>query len=81
MRQTGSNAYLAQESLGTNRDADVLPEDLDRNLPLVLALLSEMDHGHSAAAQDALDRVPIGEDLPEGFVHRTAEYSRKKSLI
>src|SRR5712672_634057 len=77
MRQLRGNSDLTQESLGADRSAKLLLQDLDRDLPLVLFLLGEVHGRHSAMPDQALDRVPVGERVDERGrrVSHGAEYS------
>jgi len=77
MRQLRGNSDLAQESLGADRSPKLLLQDLDGDLTLVLFLLGEVHGRHSAMADQALDRVPVGERIDEGGrrVTHDAEYS------
>jgi hypothetical protein len=55
------NPYLAEETLGADRGCQLRPKHFERHLPFVLQVAGEVDHGHAAAAEFALDVVTIGE--------------------
>src|ERR1051325_2782747 len=57
MLQRGDGLDLAQEPLGANDGGQLGPEDLDGDPAVVLQVLREIDRGHPALAQLALDRV------------------------
>src|SRR2546430_7332426 len=61
MRELRGDANLAQEPFRPDRSAELLPQYLDRNLPLVLALLGEMYGGHAAVPKQPLYGVAIVE--------------------
>ena len=61
MRQARSDADLAQESLLADRGAELLPQNLYRNLAPVLPLLGQMNGGHATRAEESFYRVAIGE--------------------
>src|SRR6267378_4644781 len=66
MRETRGDADLAKESLGADRGAELMLQDLDRDFALVLYLLGEVYGCHAAMAEEALDRVPVRERIGEG---------------
>ena len=52
---------LAQEALGAERGGELGAQDLDRDLAVVPEVLGEVDRGHAARAELALDPVAVGE--------------------
>ena len=67
MLQVGDGLDLAQEALGPDDGREVGPEDLDGDLALVAEVVREVDGGHAALAQLALDPVAVGEGRPESL--------------
>jgi hypothetical protein len=57
---------LAQETLGTDRDGQLGPQDLDRHMAVVLEILRQIDDGHAPATQLMLDGVVFGERGTKG---------------
>ena len=54
---------LAEEPLGAERVGEFRVEDLDRHLTIVLEIVGEVDGGHAALAELALEHIAIGEGL------------------
>ena len=52
---------LPQEPSGAERGGELGPQHLDRDLAVVLEVLGEIDGGHAALAELALDAVAVGE--------------------
>jgi hypothetical protein len=50
-----------EEPRGTQSRGEVQTHDLYRHLPVVLEVLGEVDGGHAAGAEAALDLVAVGE--------------------
>ena len=67
MLQVGDGLDLAEEPLGADDGREVGPEDLDGDLALVAEVAGEVDGGHAALAQLALDAVAVGEGRPESL--------------
>jgi hypothetical protein len=65
MIQPGSEADLAEEALGTQGRGELRVEQLQGDPPVVLEVLGEIDRGHSAAAELALETVAVAESVPE----------------
>ena len=74
MLQRGDRLDLAEEPLGADHRGQLGPQHLDRDLAPVLEVLGEVDGGHAALAELALDPVAVGEGgtqtLEHGLVHR-----------
>ena len=58
MLEPGGGADLAQESLGAEARAEVGMQDLEGDGPVVPEVAGEVDGGHAAAAELALEGVP-----------------------
>ena len=52
---------LAQEAIAGERPGEVGPEHLDGDLPVVFEVVREVDRGHAAGAEFALNAVVAGE--------------------
>ena len=65
MLQTGGEADLAPEARGAERLSNVRGEHLERDPPVVLAVVGAVDRGHAAAADLCLDHVRVAERLLE----------------
>ena len=61
MVELGGDGDLAQEPLGAERVGEFRVEDLDRHRAVVLEIVREVDGGHAALAELALDAVAVGE--------------------
>ena len=60
MVELGGDRDLAQEPLGAERVGEFGVEDLDRHGAVVLEVVREVDGGHAAVAELALDAVAVG---------------------
>jgi hypothetical protein len=61
MLQAGGDPDLLEESLRSERDGELGAQDLERDGPIVPEVVREVDHGHAAASELALDAIPIGQ--------------------
>ena len=61
MSEVGRRRDLTQESLVAQRRGELGPQDLQRDLALVLEIVGQIDRGHAARAQLALEAVAVGE--------------------
>ncbi len=61
MLQPRRGADFAQEPLGAQRRAEIGVQDLDGHVALVLEVVREVDGGHAAGAELALDAVAVGQ--------------------
>ena len=59
--QAGGGLDLALEALGAEGRAQLGPQDLQRDPAVVLQVFGEVDRGHPAAAELALDPVALGQ--------------------
>ena len=57
MLQAGGDANLAEESLGAEDGAELGIEDLERDAPVVLDVARQVDGGHAAAPDLAIEDV------------------------
>jgi hypothetical protein len=67
MMQAGRQRDLTQEPLTAQHGGEFGPEHLERDLPLVLEVSGEVDRGHAAAPELALERVAAGEGRREAL--------------
>ena len=61
MLQLGGDFDLTEEAVRPERRGEVRLQDLDRHLAVVLQVLGEIDRGHPAGTELALDCVSVGE--------------------
>ena len=61
MIETRGDLDLGQKSLGAEHGGELGPEHLERDLAVVLDVAREVDRGHAAGAELALDAVAVGE--------------------
>ena len=61
MLEPGGDADLALEPLGAERRGELRMEHLERDRAVVPEVLREVDRGHAAAAELALEPVAVGE--------------------
>ena len=77
--QVGGGLDLGEEALGADHGAEFGTQHLDRHLAVVLDVVGQVDGGHAAGAELALEGVAVGErvgqlgrnhghdkDLPQG---------------
>ncbi len=67
MLELGGDADLAQEALGPDGGRQLRLEHLDGHHALVLGVAGEIDEGHPALTQQALNVVMAGEGFPQSF--------------
>ena len=72
MVEPRGRADLAQEAIGTQRMRQLGAEHLERHFAIVLQVAGEIDGGHPADAELALDRVAARQSRREtgGVGHR-----------
>jgi hypothetical protein len=70
MPQPRGDPDLALEALCAERGAELGEQDLERDAAVVLAVVDEIDRGHPAATQLALDDVRGAQRLTEAAVDR-----------
>ena len=66
---------LAQEALGAERGGELGAEHLEGDLAVVLEVVGQVDRGHAAAPELALEHVAVAEGVGEKRVdcgHNTA---------
>src|SRR6185437_13839523 len=61
MLQPRGGAYLAQEPIGTECGTEIRMQHLDRDVAIVLEIVSEIHRRHAAGAKLALDPIPLGQ--------------------
>ena len=66
MLQAGGDPDLLEESLRSERGGELGAQDLERDGPVVPEVVREVDHGHAAASELALDAIAIGQGGREG---------------
>ena len=65
MVELGRDGDLAEEPLGAERVGKFRVEDLDRHLTVVLEIVGEVDGGHAALAELALEQVTVAQSIGE----------------
>ena len=60
MLQVGRGADLGQESLRADHRGELRPEHLHRHPAVVPEVMGQVDRGHAARAELALDPVAVG---------------------
>ena len=73
--QVGGDPDLGQEPLGAEDRGEFGPQHLERDLPLVLQILGQVDRGHPAGAEFPLDPVAVGEGRGELGEHGSSPLS------
>ena len=68
MLQPGGDPDLAEEPLGSERGGELGAQHLERHGPIVPEVVGEVDRGHAAAAELALDAVAIGQGVGKSGV-------------
>ncbi len=63
MVQPGGEPDLPEEALGAEHLGEALLQHLERDHPVVPAVAREVDHGHSAVTDLALDRIAAGKGV------------------
>jgi hypothetical protein len=79
MTEPGGDLHFGEESLGAKHRAEFRLEHLDGDLSIVLEVLGEIDRGHPARAELALDAVAVGQrsgDARDGLAQFVAGSSR-----
>ena len=79
MLQARGGLDLHQEALGAEHGGEFGLEDLHRHLAVVLEVLGEVDGGHAARAELALDQVTVGEGGTQTVVHGAPLVKRSRS--
>jgi hypothetical protein len=70
MLQRRRRLDLHHEPLGAEYGRELGFEDFDRDVPVVLEILREVDRGHPAGAELALEAVSVGQRGCETVDHR-----------
>jgi hypothetical protein len=61
MLQAGGDPNLLEESLRSERGGELGAQDLERDGPIVPEVVGEVDRGHTAASELALDAIAVGQ--------------------
>ncbi len=67
--KTGGELDLTEEPVGADGRCQLGVEHLERHRPVVANVVSEVDDGHAAAAELALDAVMVGQRNLEASQH------------
>ncbi len=67
MLEVGRDLDLVEKALGTEHGGELGLENLNRDLAVVLHVVGEVDRGHAAGAELALDRVAVGQRRGQAF--------------
>ena len=59
--QLGRDFYLAEKPLGAQCGGEVGPEDFYRDLTVVLAVLGQVNGGHTTRTEFPIDGIAVGE--------------------
>ena len=78
--EAGGDGDLAQEALGAERLAQLGVEHLERDRPVVLEVVDQVDRGHAAPAELALDFVAVVECVGQARLDASHEYQRRKEI-
>ena len=73
MLQLGGEADLALEAVGAEGEGELGEEELEGDRAVVAEVLGEVDDGHAAAPELALDGVAVGEGVAQGLRHSHEE--------
>jgi hypothetical protein len=66
MLQAGGDPDLPHKALGAEREGQILVQDLEGDRPIVPEIAGQVDRGHAAPAQLALEQVAVVEGVCEG---------------
>ena len=69
MLEPGGELDLALEALGAERGGELGEEDLEGDRAVVAEVVREIDGGHAAAAELALEGVAVGEGVAHAIRH------------
>jgi hypothetical protein len=61
MAQAGGEGDLPGKPLGAQHARELRPQHLERHRPVVAKVVGQVDSGHAAAAELALDVVAVGQ--------------------
>ncbi len=81
--EPGGQVDLAEEALGTQGSGELRMEQLQGDPPVMLEVLGEVDRGHAAAPELALEHVALteGSNKARGEVHRQRSSGSKSVVI
>ena len=84
MHQPGGDPDLTQKALGAERASELRVQHLERDRAVVLEVVREVDRGHPAAAELALEAITVSEMCPEclqgGHEHQDTGKRRGRPL-
>ena len=69
MLEPGGEADLALEALGAERGGELGEQDLERDRAVVPEVVGQVDDGHAAAPELALEGVAVREGVAQAFRH------------
>ena len=69
--EPGGEADLALEPVGAERGGQLGVQHLERDRAVVLEVLGQVDRGHAAAPELAVERVAVGQALPQSSLQFT----------
>ena len=69
MLEPGGEPDLALEPIGPERGGELGEQDLEGDRAVVAEVLGQVDHGHAAAPELALEGVAVGEGIPQPVRH------------
>ena len=67
--EPGGEVDLALEALGAERGGELGEQDLEGDRAVVAEVVGQVDDGHAAAAELALERVAVGEGVAQAVRH------------
>ena len=59
--QVGRDLHFAEKPLRSERGGEIRPENFEGNVPVVPEVVGEVDGGHAALAQFAVDPIAVGQ--------------------
>src|SRR5829696_6440347 len=65
MLQSSSQLYLSKEALRSDRHRQLRAEDLHRHLAIVAEVVCQVDGGHAATAELALEPIAVAQRFHE----------------
>ena len=65
MIQAGGQLNLSKKALAAERFREIGTQHFDRDFPAVLVVVCQVDRGHAARAELAVEAIAIGERIDE----------------
>jgi hypothetical protein len=75
--ETRGSADLAQEALRAERGGELGVKHLERHRAVVPEVMGQVDSGHATAAELALKRVSVAQNLGQGRLDASHEHCRR----